>query len=164
MKITHIEAIPVRVPRPQSFKSSLGVQLASENAVVRVYTDEGLIGIGEASSIWDRRGSGESETINRFLSEKLIGKDPTRINDISALMNKYLHRSFPAKAGIEMALYDILGKSLNSPVYNILGGLVRERVLLSHSLSMGDPSQIAEQAKNLVDQGYKTVNVKLGKI
>ena len=125
MKITHIEAIPVRVPRPQSFKSSLGVQLASENAVVRVYTDEGLIGIGEASSIWERRGSGESETINRFLSEKLIGKDPTRINDISALMNKYLHRSFPAKAGIEMALYDILGKSLNSPVYNILGGLVR---------------------------------------
>jgi L-alanine-DL-glutamate epimerase-like enolase superfamily enzyme len=162
MKITHIEAIPVRVPRPQSFKSSLGVQLASENAVVRIHTDEGLIGIGEASSIWDRRGSGESETINRFLSEKLIGKDPTRINDISALMNKYLHRSFPAKAGIEMALYDILGKSLNSPVYNILGGLVRERVLLSHSLSMGDPSQIAEQAKNLVDQGYKTVKCKIG--
>jgi L-alanine-DL-glutamate epimerase and related enzymes of enolase superfamily len=74
MKITHIEAIPVRVPRPQSFKSSLGVQLASENAVVRIHTDEGLIGIGEASSIWDRRGSGESETINRFLSEKLLGK------------------------------------------------------------------------------------------
>ena len=61
-----------------------------------------------------------------------------------------------------MALYDILGKSLNSPVYNILGGLVRERVLLSHSLSMGDPSQIAEQAKNLVDQGYKTVKCKIG--
>lgn len=163
MKITKVEAIPVRVPRPRPFKSSLGVQQASENAVVRIHTDEGLVGVGEASSIWDRRGRGESETINGLLAEALVDQDPTQISAISALMDSLLHRSYPAKAGVEMALYDLVGKMLNAPVYTLLGGLVRERVLLSHSLSMGDPEDIVEQATRLVEQGYQTLKCKVGR-
>ncbi len=163
MKITSIEAIPVRVPRPRPFKSSLGVQQASENAVVRIHTDEGLVGLGEASSIWDRRGRGESETINGLLAEALVGQDPTQISAISALMDSLLHRSYPAKAGVEMALYDLVGKMLNAPVYTLLGGQVRERVLLSHSLSMGDPEDIVEQATRLAEEGYQTLKCKVGR-
>jgi L-alanine-DL-glutamate epimerase-like enolase superfamily enzyme len=163
MKITKIEAIPVRMPRPRPFKSSLGTQQASENAIVRIYTDEGLVGIGEASSIWDRRGVGESETINGLLAQALIGYDPTHISEISAVMDSLLHRSYPAKAGIEMALYDLVGKMLDTPVYNLLGGPVRERVLLSHSLSMGDPEDIVEQATRLVEEGYQTLKCKVGR-
>ncbi len=163
MKITSVEAIPVRVPRPRPFKSSLGVQQASENAVVRIHTDEGLVGLGEASSIWDRRGRGESETINGLLAEALVGQDPTHISAISALMDSLLHRSYPAKAGVEMALYDLVGKTLNAPVYTLLGGQVRERVLLSHSLSMGDPEDIVEQATRLVEAGYQTLKCKVGR-
>ena len=163
MKITSIEAIPVRVPRPRPFKSSLGVQQASENAVVRIHTDEGLVGLGEASSIWDRRGRGESETINGLLAEALVGQDPTQISAISALMDSLLHRSYPAKAGVEMALYDLVGKMLNAPVYTLLGGQVRERVLLSHSLSMGDPEDIVEQAARLAEEGYQTLKCKVGR-
>ena len=163
MKITSIEAIPVRVPRPRPFKSSLGVQQASENAVVRIHTDEGLVGLGEASSIWDRRGRGESETINGLLAEALVGQDPTQISAISALMDSLLHRSYPAKAGVEMALYDLVGKMLNAPVYTLLGGQVRERVLLSHSLSMGDPEDIVEQATRLAAEGYQTLKCKVGR-
>ena len=163
MKITSIEAIPVRVPRPRPFKSSLGVQQASENAVVRIHTDEGLVGLGEASSIWDRRGRGESETINGLLAEALVGQDPTQISAISALMDSLLHRSYPAKAGVEMALYDLVGKMLNAPVYTLLGGQVRERMLLSHSLSMGDPEDIVEQAARLAEEGYQTLKCKVGR-
>lgn len=163
MKITRIEAIPVRVPRPRPFKSSLGTQQASENAVVRVYTDSGLIGLGEASSIWDRRGRGESETINGLLADALVGFDPTHISSIRAHMDALLHRAYPAKAGVEMALYDIVGKMLDTPVYNLLGGLVRERVLLSHSLSMGDAEDIAEQATRLAEAGYQTLKCKVGR-
>ena len=139
MKITHVEAIPVRVPRPQPFQSSLGTHQASENAVILIHTDAGLTGLGEASSIWDRRGRGESEAINGLLADVLRGLDPRRIREIADRMNQVLHRSFPAKAGIEMALYDLVGKACGVPVYQLLGGLVRDRVLLSHSLSMGDP-------------------------
>jgi muconate cycloisomerase len=163
MKITKIEAIPVRVPRPRPFKSSLGTQQASENAIVRVYTDEGLVGLGEVSSIWDRRGTGESETINGLLAQALRGHDPTRISEISAVMDSLLHRSYPAKAGIEMALYDLVGKMLDTPVYNLLGGQVHERILLSHSLSMGDPEDIVEQATRLVEEGYQTLKCKIGR-
>ncbi len=163
MKITKIEAIPVRMPRPHVFKSSLGSQQSSENAVIRIYTDDGPTGVGEASSIWDRRGSGESETINGLLAHVLIGEDPLCINQISARMDSLLHRSYPAKAGVEMALYDIMGKALDTPVYNLLGGQVRERVELSHSLSMGAPEAIVEQATRLAEQGYQTLKAKIGR-
>jgi len=163
MKITRIEAIPVRVPRPQAFKSSLGTHRNSENAVVLVHTDEGLTGLGEASSVWDRRGLGESEVINGLLSAQLVGLDPRRIRDIADRMDQLLHRSYPAKAGIEMALYDLVGKASGLPVYQLLGGMVREKVPLSHSLSMGDPADIAAQARQLIDQGYRTLKAKIGR-
>ena len=163
MKITSVKAIPVRVPRPQPFTSSLGTHPFTENAVVEIYTDEGLVGLGEASSIWDRKGRGEADDIDQLLAAALKGQDPLRINELSALMNRLLHRAFPAKAGVEMALWDIAGKALNAPVYNLLGGRVRERVLLSHSLSMGDPEQVAGQAEQLAAKGYKTLKVKVGR-
>ena len=93
----------------------------------------------------------------------LCGLDPRRIRDIADRMNQVLHRSFPAKAGIEMALYDLVGKACDVPVYQLLGGQVRDRVLLSHSLSMGDPEAIAAQAQSLVAQGYKTLKAKIGR-
>jgi len=162
MKITRITATPVRVPRQQAFTSSLGRSLDTENAVVEVQTDEGITGIGEVCSIWDRKGRGQSEDINDLLADALTGRDPFRITEITAVMASLLHRSYPAKAGIEMALYDIVGKTLNTPVYNLLGGQVRERVLLSHSLSMGTPKEVAIQASDLAEQGYKTLKAKIG--
>ncbi|MCZ6632789.1 MAG: mandelate racemase/muconate lactonizing enzyme family protein [bacterium] len=162
MKITRITATPIRVPRTQQFTSSLGRSLESENAVVEIDTDEGITGLGEVCSIWDRKGRGQAEDINDLLAQTLLGQDPFRIADIHAVMDGLLHRSYPAKAGIDMALYDIVGKTLNTPIYNLLGGLVRDRVLLSHSLSMGEPAQVAEMAASLVAQGYKTVKAKIG--
>lgn len=163
MKITAIRAIPVRVPRPQAFTSSLGRQLASENAVVLVDTDQGPTGVGEISSIWDRRGRGQADDVNDLLAEALVGYDPFAVNRITQRMDELLHRSYPAKAGIEMALYDLIGKQLGVPVYDLLGGSVRDRVLLSHSLSMGDPHQVADQAEALAGQGYKTLKLKVGR-
>lgn len=162
MKITRITATPVRVPRPQHFTSSLGRSADSENAVVEIETDAGITGIGEICSIWDRRGRGQAEDVNDLLAQALVGYDPFCIAQVHAVMEKLLHRSYPAKAGIDMALYDIVGKVLNTPVYNLLGGRVRDRVLLSHSLSMGEPAQVADQAASLVARGYRTIKAKIG--
>ena len=162
MKITGITATPIRVPRAGTFTSSLGRSAYTENAVVEIETDGGITGIGEICSIWDRKGRGQAEDINDLLAEVLVGRDPFRIAEIHAVMDALLHRSYPAKAGVDMALYDIVGKALDTPVYNLLGGMVRDRVLLSHSLSMGEPEQVARQAADLVKKGYKTVKVKIG--
>jgi L-alanine-DL-glutamate epimerase-like enolase superfamily enzyme len=163
LKITRITATPVRVPRPQQFTSSLGRSLNSENAIVEIETDEGLTGLGEICSIWDRKGRGQAEDVNDLLAHALIGHDPFRIAEIHARMDGLLHRSYPAKAGVDMALYDIVGKALNTPVYNLLGGRVREKVLLSHSLSMGEPGEIADMAAAIVAKGYKTIKAKIGR-
>ncbi|MFH1569219.1 MAG: enolase C-terminal domain-like protein [Gemmatimonadota bacterium] len=163
MKITAVRATPVRVPRPVAFTSSLGVQQASENAVVEIETDGDLTGVGEASSIWDRRGRGEADDINGALAELLVGRDPRRVNELSALMNQRLHRAWPAKAGVEMALLDLVGKAYGAPVYDLLGGRVRDRVLLSRSLSMGPTEEVVAQACQLAGEGYRTLKLKVGR-
>ena len=163
MKITAIRAIPVRVPRPQPFTSSLGLQAGSENAVVVVETDGGVTGIGEISSIWDRKGRGQAEDVNDLLAEALVGMDPFAPNRVADRMDELLHRSYPAKAGVEMALYDIMGKALDVPVYDLLGGRRRERVALSRSLSMGDAEAAVAQAEAAAAQGYRTLKLKVGR-
>lgn len=164
MKITRITATAVLVPRPTAFTSSLGKQTGSENAVVQIETDEGLTGIGEASSIWDRRGRGCADEINGLLAPALEGTDPLQIrarsDDMDALLSP---RSAPAKSGVEMALWDLLGKAVDAPVYQLLGGQVHERVALSRSLSMGTTDDVLAQAEELVAEGYGTLKMKVGR-
>jgi len=69
----------------------------------------------------------------------------------------------PAKAAIDMALYDVVGKTLGQPIYNLLGGQVHKRILLSRSLSIGDPQEVADYAEQLVTNGYKTLTTKIGR-
>jgi len=163
MKITSVTATPVRIPRAAAFLSSLGVQQATESAIVVVETDAGICGVGEAASIWDRRGQGESDFINLALAKVLVGRDPFGINEIAALMDAHLHRAWPAKSGVEMALFDLVGKALETPVCTLLGGPVRDRVLLSRSLSMGPPDQVAQHAAHLAAEGYRTLKLKVGR-
>jgi len=163
MKITAVRATPVSVPRLATFTSSLGVQQASENAVVEIDTDAGLSGLGEAATIWDRGGRGAADDIDGALAELLLGRDPLRVNELAVLMNQRLHRAWPAKAGVEMALLDIVGKAYGAPVHDLLGGRVRDRVLLSHSLSMGTAEEVLAQARRFAAEGYRTLKLKVGR-
>jgi muconate cycloisomerase len=163
MRITSIHATAVCMPRVRMFHSSLGAADATENAVVEIETDGNVTGIGEASSIWGRRGRGEAEVINQLLGPALVGMDPFRVNEAVLRMNHLVEHSYPAKAGVEMALFDLVGKSLGAPLYALLGGKVRERIALSHSLSMGPSGEVASEAQRLVDQGYKTIKAKIGR-
>ena len=61
-----------------------------------------------------------------------------------------------------MALWDIVGKALDTPVYNLLGGKVRERIPLSYSIPFGAPDQMAELARERVKWGHRTIKVKIG--
>ena len=162
MRIIDIQATPLRIPRPQAFVSSLGSQDYTENAIVEIHTQGGIVGIGEASSIWGRKGRGAADDIRQRIAPALIGKDAFRIRGINATMSKLCDRSFPAKAAIDMALHDIVGKALETPIYNLLGGKVRDSLSLSHSLSMGPVDQVADQSETLVSAGYETLKIKIG--
>ena len=93
---------------------------------IRVETDEGLAGLGEAHP-----GSGVADIVKQF-EDLLVGKDPLNIEPlyhqmISSARNRYAMGLF-AIGGIETALWDLKGKILETPVYQLLGGKYRDRV------------------------------------
>ena len=78
----------------------------------------------------------------------MIGEDPFRISWLVKKMDDALDGVEEAKAGIEMALWDIVGKALETPVYNLLGGKVRDRIPLSYSIPFGAPDDMARWRRN----------------
>src|SRR5687767_10024534 len=153
MKITRIETIPVRVPiKPHlAIKSGRGgSHVLSPFLIVKVHTDEGIVGLGEASCT--PRWSGEDHfTAQHFIREyflpQLIGEDPTQID-------RCIHRfTFPisgnsfTKSAVEMALWDIAGKAAGKPVYELLGGKVRDAVPIKWSVSGREPAAASEIAR-----------------
>ena len=126
MKITAIECIPVDVPIVPEFqiRGSLGSHVKSPFLLVRMHTDEGLKGLGEVSCtpLW----SGEDQVtaahlIANFLAPALTGEDPRDIERLTAKIRRTVAANPFTKSALEMALWDILGKSVGLPVYRLLG-------------------------------------------
>ncbi|RKP48669.1 galactonate dehydratase [Pararobbsia silviterrae] len=125
---------------------------------VKIETDEGIVGWGEPV-IEGRARTVETAVIE--MGETLIGQDPSRINDIwQTLYRSNFYRGGPilmsAIAGIDQALWDIKGKALGVPVYELLGGLVRDK-MKTYSWVGGDrPDDIVEHMKKLMAVGFDT--------
>jgi L-alanine-DL-glutamate epimerase-like enolase superfamily enzyme len=166
MKITQVRTVPVWCPRRRAFggvtRTALGPAAMSDYTIVFVDTDEGITGVGEVSSVFKRRGALLRHDVEKLLSPTVIGEDPTRIAYLVQKMDQALDGSEEAKAGIEMALWDILGKALDAPVYRLLGGKVRDRIPLSYSVPFGEPGQMAGFAVERVRAGHRTIKVKVG--
>lgn len=138
---------------------------------VRVDTDQdGLFGWGEATLEWKTRAvAGAIED----LAPLLIGRDPRDIEQALQVLHKHGFWKMgvigtSAISGIEIALWDILGKSLNVPVWRLLGGKVRDRVRVYTHLGMGDmtsvyetttPEALAERGRDVVDRGYTALKI-----
>jgi len=129
---------------------------------VKVLTDQGIHGIGEAYSV----GPDEATiaTINDY-KRWLVGMDPRNIEYIWSTL--YNFTRFPggsvvgaAISGIEHALWDISGKAVGLPVYMLLGGRMRDKIRLYQSAGGGEPRQVADSAKALVQKyGYTAVKM-----
>ena len=129
---------------------------------VKVHTDEGIHGIGEAYSVGPDDAT--ALVIHHF-EEWLIGQDPGRIEHLWAMM--YQGIRFPggsvvnsAISGIEHALWDIAGKRLGVPVYQLLGGHVRDRIRVYQSPGGRTPEELAENAVGLIERyGYTALKI-----
>jgi L-alanine-DL-glutamate epimerase-like enolase superfamily enzyme len=77
-------------------------------------------------------------------------------------MDEALSGAEPVKVAVDMALFDIVGKALQTPVYNLLGGLVRDRIPLSHSITYGSAEEMAAFAGERAAEGFGTVKIKVG--
>ncbi len=167
MKITRVETIPVQIPiHPErAIRGSLGAHTVSPFLLVKIHTDEGLVGLGEVSCtpLW----SGEDQvTAAHFISEHLapvlLGEDPLQIERLSAKCRQRLAANPFTKAGLEMALWDIVGKAAGMPLYRLWGGPVREFVSTKFSVSGLEPGKAAALAAWAVEKGFRTMKVKVG--
>ncbi|HUZ23073.1 MAG TPA: enolase C-terminal domain-like protein [Streptosporangiaceae bacterium] len=163
VKIATVAAIPVAVPLRSPLRSALGVQSRSEYGIVIVETECGVRGLGEISMIWHGNGAGLCDVVNHLLGPGLIGADPFGITGFHALAAERLafgKHSQAAVAAVETALLDIQGRLLGVPVFDLLGGLARERVPLSMSLSIAPAADMVRQAGEFHSAGFTTVKVK----
>jgi L-alanine-DL-glutamate epimerase-like enolase superfamily enzyme len=165
MKITAVRAIPVRVPKVRPFRSALGVNQEASAGIVLIDTDEGIQGLGEIVLIWHGNGAPLCDLVNSLLAEHLVGADPLAIAALHDRMGRVLQfgqHTLTARAGIDMALYDIAGKALGTPVYNLLGGRYRDRIELSMSVHMDEVPVMVDHARAYAERGFRTVKVKVG--
>ena len=134
---------------------------ARNNIFLQVLTDEGVTGVGEPYTIGPDEGVlATIESIKPWF----VGQDPSRIEWLMRRARNNMR--FPpgqvawsALSGIEMALWDIMGKALGLPVYMLLGGKARDRVRVYHAIHGGTPEELAENASPLVSQGYTALKL-----
>ena len=168
MRITMIEAIPVRIPlKPERrMISALGRHEVSDFLVVRVETDAGIEGVGEATVT--PRWSGETvrgaqAIIEDVFASVILGVDPLDHAEIDRRLDAAAVGNWFAKSAIEMACWDIAGKVVQKPVYELLGGKCRPLTVKSRfSLGAYEPSVAAERACERVAAGFDMIKVKVG--
>src|SRR5665213_436400 len=124
MKITKIDAIPFRIPMTRVEHFATGSIVSLDHVLVRIHTDEGLIGSAEApprSMIYGESIASVLHAVREWFAPSLIGLHPADIEKAFAVLDRVEHNS-AAKAAIDIALHDIIGQIAGLPLYRLLGG------------------------------------------
>jgi muconate cycloisomerase len=168
LAIVSIRSTIVDVPTVRSHQlSSLSVT-AQSYVIVELRLANGVEGIGEAATLGGPRWSEESvesikATIDAYLAPALLGARADRFEAARARMDAAAKRNNAAKAAIESALFDAVGKTLGVPAVQFLGGAVRESMPVLWTLASGDPAQEIEEAeKKLAARLHDKFKVKIG--
>lgn len=164
MKIASVEAIPVRVPLTKPIRMSHITVYQSDNVLVKVTTDEGVVGWGEGVEATDLTGETQRsiQSAVEFLGEQIIGKDPMQRTALWAEMAKMMYANETAAGAIDIALYDIAGKVLNVPIAELIGGINRSEIPVLTMVGSGVPDDDIAAARAKYDAGYRWFKVKLG--
>lgn len=165
MKIESITATPVTIAFMEPEYWSQGMRQGATTIVVQIMTDKGIVGVGESVP-----APSPEVTMAAIDSARpiLIGKDPRRVGECWLdIQSQGGFRYFPfmgnaALAGIEIACWDVLGKSLDAPVHVLFGGAIRSRVPIMGFVQHTTPHKMESDSRRLVEEGYTTLYTKVG--
>src|SRR4030043_654207 len=164
MKINRVEIIPVDIPYKTPFRVSYGGVTSGSYVILRILTDEGIDGVGSSigfPKIGLNRESAMAQ-MKSIASGLLLGQDPLTTEGILSRLDVVLPGSWRIKAHIDYALFDLKGKILNVPVYQLLGGLCREKIPLEWIVMMDDPEAQAEMAVKYIGAGFHSIKMHVG--
>ncbi len=175
MKISQVEAIPLfasfadelgeapsELARP-AFGMRMNPLLGQGAVIVRVATDAGLVGIGEAMGRPGPRGT--AAYINDILAPTLLGADPRHHQAFWSAMHEEIRFAPMGISGVDMALWDLRGKIYGDSLPNLLGGAMRQAVeaYASPIPYLPSPEQTAEKAREFLKAGFRAVKLKIGR-
>ena len=157
----HTLRLPVRSRRRQG---SGDATPEAEVVVVRIDTDAGIRGWGEAAPWAVFTGTVEAAVaaLHVHFRPIVLGADPFDVQRLLARADRAVVGAPEAKAAMEMALFDIMGRALGTPVHNLLGGAVRAEIPLSFSIANPDIDTDVETAGALYGEGHRIFKVKTG--
>lgn len=165
MKIKDIQVGMLEVPLRKPFKTALRTVNSVRDLVVKITTDTGYEGYGEAAPTavitGDTLGS-IACAIEDYIKPQLIGLEIYNIEEIMTRIDNAIVKNTSAKAAVDMAIYDLFAQMNNSPLYKLLGGYKNE-IITDLTISVNSPEEMAEDSINAVDRGYKTLKIKVGK-
>lgn len=167
MKITavHVETLELEMEEPFVIASS--ALAASPCDLVRVETDEGLVGFGEACPAYEFTGDTlwtVQDVIGEYLGPAVIGKDPFQLEAIVHCWERELWTvgNQAACAALEMALWDLQGKALGRPLYDLIGGRTRDGLVEVIAWGWDEPEALAEKTRRMRAEGITVFKIKVG--
>ena len=170
--IRAIETIHVALPNRRSHKFAGQTEDIGGYIITRMEGDDGHVGWGEAPVLKDWGGDhgryfGETPTttklmINQYLAPAVIGVEADNFVELHARMDRMI-KGYPyAKAAVELAAYDLAGRARGVPVYKLLGGRVRTRIPIAHSIGLIPIDQGVAEVKQVIGEGVRTIKLKIG--
>jgi L-alanine-DL-glutamate epimerase-like enolase superfamily enzyme len=162
-RIARIEVIPYSVPI-EEFADAYTSFTASNAVLVKLESDEGVVGYGEACA-WEPEFYGETvesitSTLEKYVAPKLLGQDPLQLRHVLSVVDAALARATCVKEGVDLALHDLAGKLLGVPAYVLLGGAFRDRIRVASEIGIASPEDMASDALRVCDLGFRVIKVK----
>lgn len=163
MKIRAIEAKKLKLELQQPIVIAIGTIDYCETVLVKIETDEGIVGYGEGIGVPFVTGESVDMILHaiKLLSAELIGLNPFAIELVHRKMDRALVNNASAKAAIDIALYDIMSKFSQVPLHQLLGGTISQ-IETDRTIGIGTPDAMAQEAVSYVQQGFRFIKVKAG--
>jgi len=165
MKIRDLSVMAVEIPITQPVKMANATIRKADILLIRIDTDEGLYGLGECAVA--PYFTGETKGGIRYALENLarpilIGQDPFRVEYLASRLDAVLLGNHSVKGAVDIALYDLMGKALGVPLYQLIGGKNRERVRATWHVAHWDPALDRAEAEAGMSRGFSVFKLKVG--
>jgi L-Ala-D/L-Glu epimerase len=165
MKITQLEAIPFTIPYSKPLRFASGEVHAAEHVLVRVHTDDGLVGVAEAPPrpfTYGETQAGIVAVIQQIFTPQVVGLTLLQREVVGARLARTVGNP-TAKAAVDMAIWDALGRTLELPVSDLLGGFT-DRMRVAHMLGFDEPAAMVAEAERMREiYGVGTFKIKVGR-
>jgi L-alanine-DL-glutamate epimerase-like enolase superfamily enzyme len=165
VKIVRVEAIPFAIPYVKPLKFASGEVHTAEHVLVRVHTDDGVVGVAEAPPrpfTYGETQAGIIAVIDQIFAPQLVGLTLLEREVAGSRLARTIGNP-TAKAALDMAMCDALGRTLDLPVTDLLGGYT-DRMRVSHMLGFDDPAKMVAEAERMLDTyGITTFKIKVGR-